>query len=817
MTTSVTLQFYRGDGPYEVTRRGSGTVTPSRVVDRAVAEETATGATFLGVVVEGQLRMPLRHSGWRLIAARNDMRHIILENAEGGQARFTQADDAPEVVFFMGHGYVIEQRLAPTEAVMLRRRWKGISPDADDKEGLDTMAHEREAPEPVENVVDVTVEQMALELARKSNVELTDENRDHFIERAVRRIRAMQRATNIPVPPPHSQEQQVHIVTRDPDSGELKVTHTYHDLHAPDGETVTHDLTSFEDTEQMGGLVAACAVSPHGMLTKLNTVASKICAGHTYDWNAVEKWATDRIGSESYDVQTICTVMRQEQDNRPEHGWKLSWPTVHLAPDGDSLTLCEKPVTLTKDWLGENEKRETLLWILPGRFKQCGPVPFSMMCEGCVKEHENMDESDPRLVPPEQRPEPGGRFVVEFITGVKVDVARYTCFHTGAQRMYLDGQALTQKEYRELLASDPPIVARITHGIAHETDENVCAWAILGEREGCTVLTLDTVATFPYDLKVQAARTRDYLRLYRNVYEEIMAHAGDPLSEDNLRRAFRKLISWLNAEMRGVSESAFVSRVKGLKPSDVPEAWAIKETGEVVGWTDSASANPREDIRRALTDSQRDKFGPSPTYWVGTPTECNCNEMLPLTLLCKFDPPDVPREPGDPLPGWKCPVHGNVILPLDEKGRPYDPDGRVASAEGSLIKASNCPNCHESGVVFDGVCVNCGEVGSQPKTLVGAKMYSTEEPEPFGSEEVWCPACDWVGMARHAFRVVGSRIQSNVCAECGSPALVYVSNNEPFNKGHNTNSKEAVNDTHDNKASGEGRDVGTPPPDVDGQ
>jgi hypothetical protein len=663
MAEQINLRFYRADGPYNVLRTNT-VMTRTKLIDATVEEEQAKGATFLGVVApdgSGQLQMPLRYSGWRFVADRNDLAHIILENSEGGQALFVQVVGAEEVIVFRDRTYTLAQRLTPTEATKFKRRWQGISPDADDEVGLD-MAHEQEAPPPPpedEGPDEYTLDAKAQEMAERAGIPwltATVEQKELFVKQAQKRLAAEGRAVSLPVPAMHDETREVPILVRDPESGELNVTHEYHNLHAPEGELVTSEADERE-VRELTRVVAGYAFEGLRPTQALSRLGPYIKPGRSYPWRGMARLA----GAE---VETLASGPTwRGKDLKMEKAWAavilsaledverggtdpvvlhavelLDLQRVHLASprEGEMLqTFCHET---------DPENEGSLLWILPARFKQCGPVPFGPMCQECVVALEGMKDDDPRLVPPEQRPEPKGRFMVEVFPSIPVDVAQYSEFAVGAQRAYFDGKALTRNGYFDLLAAGDDYNERLTYSETSNKDLEIVSWVVYGvvKPDADPVQDVEAMATlcvFPHGMRDSARRGRFLLAQYRAVYDEVVKGHGDPLSEDNIRRAVRKVNDDVEAE------DEFVARIKGLKPSDVPEAWS----GGGVSWVESldppdrglgllppetrasldkllnndwavSDASPLDDMREAdriRKEQEARGYGPPPIYWVG--------------------------------------------------------------------------------------------------------------------------------------------------------------------------------------------------------
>lgn len=349
--------------------------------------------------------------------SRDDMKWAILETREGQfevWSRFDMESDKsptdPErgIIVIGGEPFEFERDVTQDEARGLVRQWEGHEPDENvEPVGVpETMAPP--VPEKMWPPGELSILRMMEELAEKSGVALNDENRAFWQEKALGRLERMHSASTLDVPelPP---AQEVHIGGRNRETGEWEVSHAYHDLHAPDGETVTQRM-GMKAHRVMAGTIANLTRLDTPAEVALKTVAATVFAGQMYDWDNVQELAevylTGTGGGRwgSYLPETICTVMAQEQRNDPQHGWKLEWPDVHLATTPEGLGAAELNPLVA--FCGDPDPEDgSLLWILPIRFKQSGPVPFGPMCKRCVAALEGMKDDDPRLVPREKREE----------------------------------------------------------------------------------------------------------------------------------------------------------------------------------------------------------------------------------------------------------------------------------------------------------------------------------------------------------------------------------------------------------------------------
>lgn len=417
-STPFTLRWRRPGGetfdmPHEY-REGTGQ-TFTNYLTLCINEGLRSELEFVGRVVGSQIRCPLWAAGYHQAVHRDDKGQMILTDDEGKAELWVRNDDfAGYVIESYDTGYEFARSLPPVEALALERRWKGIDPDEDAAAGLDGIEREVENPPhmrtPPEARPDEApaygpedIEREARALAERTGAEINEETWPLLVERASRKLAARHRAPTLNVPPlNHDQIQAVPVLVRDPESGEMKVTHEYHNLHAPDGETITRRMLPDDHEEMARAIVVAVEdeVSRPGLVT---LVSNRVAAGQIWDWDDIEKRARAHVPSDpgggvvKYaraldDIEAVCVVMAQEQDNAPQHGWTVTLPNVHLYnPLVDELAFCEE--------------KDPALWILPIRFIQCGPVPFGPMCPGCIEALGKMGEGDARLVAPEELPE----------------------------------------------------------------------------------------------------------------------------------------------------------------------------------------------------------------------------------------------------------------------------------------------------------------------------------------------------------------------------------------------------------------------------
>lgn len=411
-------------------------------VNRCIRAGQANNLTFVGRIVGSQIREPLWASGYRLIKRHEGQ--AVVEDAEGGHELYVLKDDyAGHVLEIRGKGYEFARSLAPVESVKLRRRWEGIDPDEDTAEGLDdvlpgamvaTPAHMRDTeghptipelrpadarvvnllePPPEREPNEIAINTEALLIAH--SLELTPEQHEEQLPelkaRAKQRLMARQRAMTIDVPAlNHPDIQTVPVLVRDMESGEMKVTHAYHDLHAPEGEIVTQHITEADEEHTL--MVGHIAVRANDEVSRIDTfkaIMALVRAGQIWNWELIEREVKARLtspnlGAKQDSVEAVCGAMAREQQNDPV-GWGAELPFVHLFnPSVDEFMFCGLAPTKTEDWLGSEEREVRLLWILPIRFIQCGPVPFGPMCPGCITTLEGMQPGDVRLVAPEELP-----------------------------------------------------------------------------------------------------------------------------------------------------------------------------------------------------------------------------------------------------------------------------------------------------------------------------------------------------------------------------------------------------------------------------